>query len=122
MGKIGLVIMGALVLLALVVVGWAMGGYNRLIAKRNQVDNRWAQVENNLQRRADLIPNLANTVKGIAKLEQSTFTQIAEARANNLSPAIALVENIQGNDQITQAAHDVVDLQGRGILGPGRRF
>jgi LemA protein len=122
MGKIGLVILGALLLLALVVVGWAMGGYNRLIEKRNLVDNRWAQVENNLQRRADLIPNLANTVKGIAKLEQSTFTQIAEARAKILSPTATPEEKIDANNQMTQAARNAGLLPAGGILGPGGRF
>jgi LemA protein len=122
MGKIGLVILGALLLLALVVVGWAMGGYNRLIEKRNLVDNRWAQVENNLQRRADLIPNLANTVKGIAKLEQSTYTQIAEARAKILSPTATPEEKIEANNQMTQAARDAGLLPAGGILGPGGRF
>src|SRR5262245_64428951 len=122
MGKIGLVILGALLLLALVVVGWAMGGYNGRIEKRNLVDNRWAQVENNLQRRADLIPNLANTVKGIAKLEQSTYTQIAEARAKILSPTATPEEKIEANNQMTQAARDAGLLPAGGILGPGGRF
>ena len=122
MGKIGLVILGALLLLALVIVSWALGGYNRLIEKRNLADNRWAQVENNMQRRADLIPNLANTVKGIAKLEQSTYTQIAEARAKILSPTATPQEKIDANNQMTQAARDAGLLPAGGILGPGGRF
>jgi len=123
MGKIGLVILGALLLLALAVVGWALGGYNRLIGKRNLVDNRWAQVENNLQRRADLIPNLANTVKGIANLEQSTYTKIAEARSKILSPTATPEEKIEANNQMTQAARDAgLVPAGGGILGTGGRF
>jgi LemA protein len=122
MGKIGLVILGVLVLLALVVVGWAMGGYNRLIAKRNMVDNRWAQVENNMQRRADLIPNLVNTVKGIANLEQNVFTRIADARAKILSPTTTPEEKIAANNEMSQAARDAGLLPGGGILGPGGRF
>jgi LemA protein len=122
MGKIGLVILGALLLLALVIGGWALGGYNSLIGKRNLVDNRWAQVENNLQRRADLIPNLANTVKGIANLEQSIYTKIAEARSKMLSPTATPEEKIEANNQMTQAARDAGLLPAGGILGQGGRF
>ena len=122
MGKIGLVILGALALLALVIVGWALGGYNRLIEKRNLVDNRWAQVENNLQRRDDMIPNLANSVKGIAKLEESIYTRIAEARSKMLSPTATPEEKIQANNEMTQAARDAGLLPAGGILGPGGRF
>jgi LemA protein len=122
MGKAALVILGAILLFALVFGTWALGGYNRLIEKRNLVDNSWAQVENNLQRRADLIPNLANTVKGIAKLEQSTYTQIAEARAKILSPTATPEEKIDANNQMTRAARDAGLLPAGGILGPGGRF
>jgi LemA protein len=122
MGKIGLVILGGLLLLALVIVSWALGGYNRLIEKRNLVDNRWAQVENNLQRRADLIPNLANTVKGIAKLEESIYTRIAEARSKMLSPTATPEEKIQANNEMTQAAREAGLLPAGGILGQGGRF
>lgn len=122
MGKIGLVILGALLLLALVLGSWALGGYNRLIEKRNMVDNRWAQVENNLQRRADLIPNLANSVKGIAKLEENIYTRIADARSKMLSPTATPEEKIQANNEMTQAARDAGLLPAGGILGPGGRF
>ena len=100
-----------------------MGQYNSLIGKRNKVDNRWAQVENNLQRRADLIPNLANSVKGIAKLEQSIYTRIADARAKMLSPTATPEEKIEANNEMTQAARDagLLPLAG-GILGQGGRF
>ena len=124
MGKTAMVILGALLLLSLLIVGWALGGYNRLIEKRNTVDNRWAQVENNLQRRADLIPNLANTVKGIARLEESVYTRIADARAKILSPTATPEEKIEANNQMTQAARDagLLPAGGGGILGQGGRF
>jgi len=124
MGKSALGILGVLALLALLIGGWALSGYNSLIEKRNMVDNRWAQVENNLQRRADLIPNLANTVKGIANLEQSIYTKIAEARAKILSPTATPEEKIEANNQMTQAARDagLVPAGGGGILGTGGRF
>jgi LemA protein len=122
MGKIGLVILGAILLFALIIGGWAVGGYNTLIGKRNQVDNRWAQVENNLQRRADLIPNLANSVKGIANLEQNIYTRIADARAKMLSPTATPEEKIDANNEMTQAARDAGLLPSGGILGQGGRF
>jgi len=56
--------------------------YNRLVGLQQGVDQQWAQVQNVYQRRADLIPNLVNTVKGAANFEQGTLTQITEARAS----------------------------------------
>ena len=124
MGKTALVILGVLLLLALLIGGWALGSYNGLIERRNNVDKQWSQVENNLQRRADLIPNLANTVKGIAKLEESVFTKIAEARSKILSPTATPEEKIEANNQMTQAARDagLLPAGGGGILGTGGRF
>ncbi len=124
MGKAALVILGVLLLFALIIGGWALGSYNTLIEKRNNVDQQWAQVENNLQRRADLIPNLANTVKGIANLEQSIFTKIAEARSKILSPTATPEEKIEANNQMTQAAREAGLLPpgNGGILGQGGRF
>lgn len=57
------------------------GPYNRLVALEEAVDTAWSQVENVYQRRADLIPNLVETVKGAAAFEQETFTAVAEARS-----------------------------------------
>jgi LemA protein len=86
MGKIALVIVGLIILAALFIGGWGIGSYNTLTTSRNVVDQQWSQVENQLQRRADLIPNLVNTVKGIANLEESVLTKIADARSKILSP------------------------------------
>ena len=55
MGKIALIIVGIIVVVALAIGGWAVGNYNTLVSKRNEVDKQWSQVENNLKRRADLI-------------------------------------------------------------------
>jgi len=60
--------------------GWVRGGYNRAIALNEAVTAAWAQVENQLQRRNDLIPNLVETVKGYAKHEKELFENIADAR------------------------------------------
>ncbi len=59
-----------------------IGSYNNLVTKQESVDKQWANVENAYQRRADLIPNLVNTVKGMANFEQKTLTNVIEARAN----------------------------------------
>jgi LemA protein len=124
MGKTALVILGVLLVFALILGGWIFGSYNTLIEKRNMVDNRWAQVENNLQRRADLIPNLVNTTKGYANLEQSIYTRIADARAKILSNTTTPEEKIAANNEMSQAARDAGLLPGGGggILGTGGRF
>lgn len=71
---------GILVVVLLLVVS-GVGSYNSLFAKRESVEASWAEVETNLQRRADLIPQLVNTVQGALTQEQRVFGQIAEARA-----------------------------------------
>lgn len=81
-------------------------GYNKMVQLDENVQSKWAEVENSYQRRADLIPNLVNTVKGAANFEQETLTNVVEARAkatsinidpNNLTPeAIKQFEDAQG--------------------------
>src|SRR3569623_347262 len=75
----GLILLG---LLALVLLGGGCvyQGYNQAIGLDEEVKQRWAQVENELQRRYELIPNLVNTVKGVAGQEQKVFLGIANAR------------------------------------------
>jgi LemA protein len=80
-GKIALGCGGLLVLLALVFGLGLMGSYNGLISSSQAVDAQWGQVENVYQRRADLVPNLVQTVKGAAAFEKDTFTAVTEARA-----------------------------------------
>jgi LemA protein len=64
----------------LLVVFWVIGKYNSFVVQNEGIDNQWAQVENQLQRRFDLIPNVINTVKGITKQEKDVFGALAEAR------------------------------------------
>jgi LemA protein len=74
----------ALVVLAVVVLAvgaWAVGIYNGLVGLEQNVNEKWAQVQNVYQRRADLIPNLVETVKGFAAQERTVLTQVIEARA-----------------------------------------
>src|SRR5438445_2621198 len=61
------------------------GGYNGLISSRENVNKAWANVETSYQRRADLVPNLVNTVKGAADFEKSTLEAVTQARANATS-------------------------------------
>ena len=75
--------LAALLILFLVIFGIGlMVSYNGMNSRSKQVDNKWAQVQNDYQRRADLIPNLVNTVSGAANFEKSTLTEIVAARAS----------------------------------------
>ena len=77
----GLIALIAVAVLLMMVGGCLVGNYNRLVTRKEAVDQRWAQVNNQLQRRNDLIGNLAETVKGTATQEQTVFGEIADARA-----------------------------------------
>jgi LemA protein len=73
--------------IAVVVVFWVIGGYNRLIGLRNQTLNGWKQIDVQLKRRHDLIPNLVNTVKGSMEFERDTLTAVMDARARAMTAA-----------------------------------
>ena len=75
-----------LVVLALIVL-WVIGIYNRLVSLRNQKENGWRQIDVQLKRRHDLIPNLVNTVKGAMEFERDTLTAVMEARAKAMAAA-----------------------------------
>src|SRR5947207_15134125 len=80
---LGCVVVIAILLFIVVVVALGLGGsYNRLVRLQQTVDQSWAQVQNVYQRRADLIPNLVNTVSGAANFEKSTLTEVTNARAS----------------------------------------
>ena len=79
--KIAIGVVGGLLLVALVFGGWIAGSYNKLVNLDQATQAQWGQVENQYQRRADLVPNLVNTVKGAAKFEQDTLTAVTEARS-----------------------------------------
>ena len=73
--------LGILVVFFFAGFGWYKNGYNRVVAKYEAVKSAWAQVENQLQRRNHLIPNLVNTVKGYANQEKSVFTEVTRLRS-----------------------------------------
>jgi LemA protein len=72
---------GGAVLVALLALGLSGCSYNRFVGQEEAIKTQWAQVENQLQRRNDLIPNLVETVKGVAQQEKDVFGQIADSRA-----------------------------------------
>src|SRR5277367_2524001 len=100
--KIALVVIGVIVLAALGVFGWAAGSRNQLVTERESVNAAWAQVDVVLQRRADLIPNLVETVKGFAKQELAVMKEVTDARAA-LGGARTPSEKIAANGQIDSA-------------------
>ena len=90
-----LVLIIVAILLLLLVALWLF--YNRMVSRRQAVDNSWAQIETALQRRHDLIPNLVEAVKGYAKHERDTFEQVTKARSGALAaqapPSQAVAED-----------------------------
>lgn len=74
------VVFGVMALVVVIGAGWIIGGYNRVVAMDENVKTAWAQVENQLKRRYDLIPNLMETVKGYAAHEKEIFEHLADAR------------------------------------------
>lgn len=92
-------------------------GYNRMVEKQEAVTSQWGNVQNAYQRRADLIPNLVNTVKGYAEHEQETFTQVTEARAKatqtTINPENLTAEELQ---QFQQAQNELSQALGRLLL------
>jgi len=106
-------LIGIIVVVAILfVLVLGVSGYNGLVKKNEMVTQAWGQVENQYQRRADLIPNLVNTVKGAANFEQETLTKVVEARASAsqvkitpdmLSDPQALQRFDQAQGQLTSA-------------------
>lgn len=78
---IALGIVAFIVILIILTISWGVGVYNRLVALNENINQAWSQVENQYQRRYDLIPNLVETVKGVANFEKETYTAVTEARA-----------------------------------------
>src|ERR1700746_830866 len=73
------------VVIVVILLFCAIGGYNRLVGLRNQSLNGWRQIDVQLKRRHDLIPNLVNTVRGAMEFERDTLTQVMEARSRAVS-------------------------------------
>jgi LemA protein len=108
----GLIIVGAVLLFAVIFV---ITTYNSIVKKEEKVKQQWAEVQSTYQRRLDLVPNLVNTVKGVADFESSTLEQIAAARAEALSVRSAdelTAENVnaqqRAQDNLANAANRLI--------------
>lgn len=105
MSVIGLVI----AVVAFIIIGWIFM-YNSLVRHRNWVREAWSQIDVQLKRRYDLIPNLVNTVKGYAKHEQETLNKVIEAR-NKLLSGNTRAEKIEANDALTESLKHLFALK-----------
>jgi LemA protein len=97
------IVLGILVVLVLAGV-WI---YNRLVTLRTRVDNGWSQIDVQLRRRADLIPNLVETVKGYAAHERELFQQVTEARARSVG-ATGVTDQADAENQVTAALRQLL--------------
>jgi len=142
MGDALAIVLGLICCLGLAIVGGIILMYNGLITLRGRAENAWSQIDVQLRRRYDLIPNLVETVKGIMKFEQDTFTRVIEARnkavsvqgiadkavqENILSGALrqlfALVENypqLKSNENVARLQEELVSTENR--IGFARQF
>ena len=100
------IILAAIVVLLLL---WILGTYNGLINLRNKKDDQWSQIEVQLKRRADLIPNLIETVKGYANHEKETFEDVVKAR-NTFVAAKTPEEEMKASGEVTQALNKLFAL------------
>lgn len=100
---IGTILVGTVAVigfLALCVGGWFIGSYNTMVVAQQDMKTMWGNVKAEYQRRADLIINLANSVKGFMKHEKDTLTQVMQARAGNFGKTKAEeIKNMQGIDK-----------------------
>jgi LemA protein len=94
-GVVGLIVISAIVI------------YNRLVANRNQIDNAWSQIDVQLRRRYDLIPNLVETVKGYAAHEKQIFEEVSRARSAGLS-AKSVPDQAQAENMLTGALRQLL--------------
>jgi LemA protein len=97
-----LIIVGIIILIIVIPYSYIKGTYNSLVTMDESVKGAWAQVENQLQRRYDLIPNYVETVKGYAAHEKEVFVKVTEARSK-VAGAGSIDEKIQANNQLSSA-------------------
>ena len=100
-----LIVIALVLLIGLGVAGWMMGHYNRFVTLGESVTAQWSHVETAYQRRMDLIPNLVQTVKGVANFEKETYTAVAEAcaKAGEIKISEDLLKNPAAFAQFQQA-------------------
>jgi len=109
--KIILTILLVIVGLVVIAGGCAFSGYNKTIALNEGVKSAWGQVENQLQRRYELVPNLVETVKGYAKHESDLFTAIADARTKYFQPGATQADKLKNANQLEGLLSRLLVLQ-----------
>jgi len=109
LGGMAMVVLLVIGGLALLVIGWLVLTYNGLVRLRNGVKNAWAQIDVQLRRRYDLIPNLVETVKGYAAHEKETFENVVKARQAGID-ASSIKEQGQAENMITGALRKLFAL------------
>lgn len=102
MKKKSLIILGSIIAVVLLVLIWGISSYNGLVNAEVTVEEKFSTIDTQLTRRADLIPNLVNTVKGYAAHEEEVFKAIADARAK-LSGSTAIDDKIEANNELSSA-------------------
>ena len=105
----GLIILLVIVAIVVLVILWYFKTYNSLIGLRNRKDDQFSQIDVQLKRRADLIPNLVETVKGYAKHEKSTFEDVVKAR-NAYTTATSQEDKMKASGEITNALNKLFAL------------
>jgi LemA protein len=108
--KAVLIVLAIIAVIAIGIIMYGVGQYNHVIAMDEQVKSQWAQVENQLKRRYDLIPNLVETVKGYAKHEKELFENIANARTKYFQAA-TVKDKIQASQQLEGVLSRLLMLQ-----------
>jgi len=103
-------VLGGIVLVAILLIGWATGIYNSLVKTDEGVNQAWAQVQNQYQRRLDLIPNLVEVVKGYAAHEKEVFEKVAEARSS--VGKLQVTSEILNNPQLFQKFQEAQNNMG----------
>ena len=108
-GLIITIVVVVVIVVIVALIAWAVGAYNNLVTLKNRVKNGWAQIDVQLKQRADLIPNLVNTVKGYATHESEVFTQVTAARRK---PAVPCAGQSAGHRRGIPAAASQPELHG----------
>jgi len=98
-----------ILVIVLLIVLWFFGTYNSLVRLRNRVADQWSQIDVQLKRRADLIPNLVETIKGYAKHEKGTLEDVVKAR-NTFVSAKSPEEEMKASGELTQALSKLMML------------
>jgi len=99
----------ALIIVVVLLIVWIIGVYNNLVSLKMRVKNAWAQIDTQLKRRFDLIPNLVETVKGYAAHEQGTLEKVIAAR-NTYASATSVEDKAKANNELTSTLKSIFAL------------